>query len=199
MQKNLLTRESETGIRELDGQHRQIERSLLKVSRAAAQSADKNLIIPLLDKTRNLILEHFKLEEKYMDDSDYPDTDGHKVLHGEFMEEFEDIYYKARTGMTGPEFARELRENVAGWFVMHIEKNDSKLAFYINGKWLFAGYAPTDAPAFADCMSQYTHTARIAQYNTIATGDNMTFSPEDPPEDEEPESSSQVVEQFNFP
>jgi hemerythrin len=131
MEKIEWTKNLQLGIDVLDRQHKDVIAAMAAAVGAAEGSAGKKQLIGLFDKLRDILMKHFETEEKLMDNSDYPDIDGHKVLHGEFMEEFEDILYKAGSGETGPKFAQELKENVADWFILHIQKNDLKMAPYI--------------------------------------------------------------------
>jgi hemerythrin-like metal-binding protein len=118
------------GIADLDAQHKEIIKTLANIA-AAAAAADNAGFVKLLKKANAQFVEHFATEEKYMDNSLYPDTAGHKVLHGEFMEEFEDMAGRELHGENGEKFAVELKEKVGDWFILHIKKNDIKLATYV--------------------------------------------------------------------
>jgi hemerythrin len=118
------------GIADLDEQHKDIIKTLAAIAVAAA-AADNKGFEKLLKKANAQFVAHFAAEEKYMDNSLYPDTAGHKVLHGEFMEEFEDMAGRELHGESGEKFADELKEKVGDWFILHIRKNDIKLATYI--------------------------------------------------------------------
>ena len=123
------TKDLQLGVADLDNQHKEIIKTLADIAVAAGK--DRAAFSRLLKTANHLFAAHFATEEKYMDNSDYPYTDGHKVLHGEFMEEFEDMASREIHGENGEKFAAELKEKVGDWFILHIQKNDLKLAPYI--------------------------------------------------------------------
>jgi len=130
MEKIRWTKELSLGIRELDDQHREIIKNLGDIV-AAAQSGTNTMLLKLMKEANSGFAAHFAAEEKIMAASPYPDTAGHEVLHGEFMEEFEDLESRAFHGEIGEKFASEIKENAADWFILHIKKNDIKMASYI--------------------------------------------------------------------
>jgi hemerythrin-like metal-binding protein len=130
------TKDLQLGIAELDAQHKDIIKTLADIAEAVLVPEEKTGFVKLLKKARDQFAAHFTAEERYMNNSIYPDTAGHKVLHGEFMEEFEDMASRAMSGENGGKFAAELKENVGDWFILHIKKNDIKLASYIIKKKL---------------------------------------------------------------
>ncbi len=134
MEKIIWTKDLKLGIKILDEQHKELITRVSDIIESMGLNEKKDYTIDLLKRFKNEAIRHFSTEEKYMDNSDYPDTDGHKRLHESFMKEFQTLANKVLKGEAGTECAVEFKENIGDWFIRHIRMNDLKLASYIDGK-----------------------------------------------------------------
>ena len=135
MDKIKWTKDLKLGIKILDEQHKELIMRISDIIDSMNLNKKKDETINLLKRFKNEAIRHFSTEEKYMDNSDYPDTAGHKILHTSFMQEFQALANKVLKGEAGFECAVEFRENIGDWFVRHIRMNDLNLASYIDGKF----------------------------------------------------------------
>jgi hemerythrin len=130
----MLSKELFTGNQLIDKQHAEF----LKICSQAADCADDcgepMKIINFLKKLEHSAEEHFSAEGKIMEDSIYPDKQGHWRLHGHFLDELHAVQQMAESGETGSGFAKEIHERLGHWFLLHIKKNDLKLFSYIINK-----------------------------------------------------------------
>lgn len=131
MEKIEWTREIATGIKEIDGQHKRFIHICAGLVNCADRCFESLKIIDNIKKLEKIADEHFSTEGRIMAESYYPDKKGHFKLHGHFLEELKKIKSRAEAGETGPEFAAEIKERLADWFILHIRKNDIKMASYI--------------------------------------------------------------------
>jgi hemerythrin-like metal-binding protein len=128
------TKEIATGIKEIDEQHKKFISACANIAAGAEKSAEPVRISAAIKKLEGIALEHFSTEGSLMAGSFYPDKKGHYKLHGFFLEELKKVKSRAEAGETGPEFAVEIKDRLADWFILHIKKNDIKMASYIISK-----------------------------------------------------------------
>ena len=131
MEKIEWTKEIATGIKEIDDQHRVFIHMCSELINCADRCFESIRIIANIKKLEKIAEEHFSTEGRLMAESMYADKKGHFRLHGHFLEELKKIRGRAEAGETGPEFAAEIKEHLLDWFIIHIKKNDMKLASYI--------------------------------------------------------------------
>ena len=131
MEKIEWTKEIATGIREIDEQHKVFIKDCAAIVSCADKCFESAKIIASIKKLERFAKEHFSTEGKIMEDSHYADKAGHFRLHVHFMEELKKVKSRAEAGETGHEFALEIKERLADWFIIHIRKNDMKIASYI--------------------------------------------------------------------
>ncbi len=134
MRKNAWTDELRTGIKSIDDQHREFLTAISGVIEAIGSNGERNGILRSLKDIHAAVNRHFKTEEKFMEGSSYPDAAGHIRLHNEFQKEFLRLASRVYNGETGLKFSKEFRERVADWCVLHIKKNDFKLASYLKAE-----------------------------------------------------------------
>ncbi len=131
MEKIEWTREIATGIEEIDKQHKLFIKTCSDITLCADRCFESNRVTADIRKLEKIAAAHFSTEEKIMEESHYADKAGHYRLHMHFMDELKQVRSRAEAGETGREFALEIKERLADWFIMHIKMNDMKLVSYI--------------------------------------------------------------------
>lgn len=131
MEKIEWSKEIATGIKEIDEQHKVFIHMCAALVNCADSCFESLKIIATIKKLEKVAEEHFSTEGKIMAESYYTDKKGHYKLHGHFLEELKKIRSRAEAGETGHEFAAEIKARLADWFILHIRKNDMKMASYI--------------------------------------------------------------------
>src|SRR3989339_1692924 len=119
------------GVNELDEQHRglfSIFYTLLEV-RSTQQSLQE--VADALAKLKAYTYNHFKLEEKYMAECDYPDLEDHRQIHNDFRQTIEsfcsDILAAQKINRA------ELISSLYDWLVTHICSCDQQYKTYVTG------------------------------------------------------------------
>jgi hemerythrin len=131
MEKLELSKELLTGNTLIDKQHTEFLGLCWRAAECADNCGESMIIIAFLKKLEVAAETHFSSEGKIMEDSIYPDKQGHWRLHGHFLDELHAIQRLAESGETGRSFAKEIHERLGHWFLLHIKKNDMKLFSYI--------------------------------------------------------------------
>ncbi len=116
----------------IDQQHQKWVELLnrLKSSFASPETADFNeLRTKILGEVYDYTCYHFSTEEKYMQDSGYPDAARHRRLHKEFDAI---VYTKFRDIQSGQLLlTSDLITLMKNWLISHIQLEDMKFGHYL--------------------------------------------------------------------
>ena len=118
-----------TGIVEIDNQHRQIVDYLNQLGEARAIGSVKgvrDVIAGIVDYT----MSHFAFEEALMEQAEYPFAHAHKSVHetfikrvGRFQERFD----------AGEAISEELHDVLKRWLINHIQRDDAAYVRQVSG------------------------------------------------------------------
>ena len=111
----------ETGVREVDDQHRRLV-SHINALQNVLDAPDPAVIEHVLESVIDYTLYHFAFEEALLEGSDYPLLDAHKRVHARFAAELHALREQFRAGTLG---ARALSESLARWVFDHIRSADT--------------------------------------------------------------------------
>ncbi len=121
----------ETGIAELDDQHRLIFARAGAVLDAAALP-DAAEVRRTLDFLLDYAALHFESEEKYMALAGFPDLRAHAAAHADLTARLEDIARAQASGTEPQAVARDVRALIHGWLADHIRRKDRALATFLS-------------------------------------------------------------------
>ncbi len=121
--------EFENGVIWQDMQHRELVQAIHKLYKAIAsrqpEEVVQKIVAFLYDYTKN----HFEMEEKYMEEFQYPDTMIHVQQHRDFiamLDNFEKERIDSKT-LANLSLCFDLNE----WTLSHIKNEDQKFAKYL--------------------------------------------------------------------
>lgn len=77
------------------------------------------------------IREHLAYEEKYMELHNYPERKAHKLLHDDFVEQYEKFKKQLISGVSKKELIMEIEQYIGNWWMEHIRVEDKKYAVFI--------------------------------------------------------------------
>ena len=125
-----LLKSMETGITEIDDQHRELVDRINKVVRMGEAGKSKEETDETLNFLAEYALKHFSTEDDYMNKCSYPICYIHQGQHSGFVEKFLDI--KARYEKSGysAEISTELNAFLVSWTVNHIATSDAAFGRY---------------------------------------------------------------------
>ena len=124
----------ETGIEEVDRQHRELFDRVNKLLSAFAQGRGREEIGRMLDFLGNYVVEHFAAEERIMLEHNYPGYPFHKAEHVRLTEEL--THLKEKAALEGPSVGLQIRINrtLIQWLVNHVMTVDKGMADFIKRK-----------------------------------------------------------------
>ena len=117
-------KEFETGIPEVDHEHRELVALINRLADDIAAGADKERVQSFLGEVFARIAAHFALEESVMRKHGYDEYEDHKAEHENLLDEIRDI-------MDDFEDEKQTTSSLAGrleaWFSRHFETHDARL------------------------------------------------------------------------
>ncbi len=111
----------DTGIAEIDTQHKQIVEYLNQLNEARLRGSAqgiKEVIEGIVDYT----LSHFAFEEALMEQAEYSFARAHKSVHETFIKRVEKFQERFKAG---EEIAEEFYDVLKRWLVNHIQRDDA--------------------------------------------------------------------------
>jgi len=112
------------GISIIDHQHKTLIGILNKAICAKGSNGSPEELWEILSEMTNYALTHFKTEETYMKEYDYPEYQDHKEEHRHFYTEI--IAYHDKVIEGDSQIANEIIEYLKWWLVNHIQVTDRK-------------------------------------------------------------------------
>ncbi|RLW52321.1 MAG: hypothetical protein B6D76_16280, partial [gamma proteobacterium symbiont of Stewartia floridana] len=115
------TKELETGIEVIDGQHERIVDYINKLHDARLNN-DLSAIGDIIAATVDYTMSHFSFEEALIEDAGYEFVRPHKKVHELFIRrvsEFQDRF------KSGEDISAELHDLLARWLFNHIRNDDA--------------------------------------------------------------------------
>ncbi|MDR3279280.1 MAG: hemerythrin family protein [Synergistaceae bacterium] len=116
----------ETGMKEVDDQHKELFRQIDTL----LDAGNANRFREVLDFLDGYIVKHFTDEQKLHARSKYPKASEHKAYHDNYVVIFRKL--KAKYIAEGPSAVNnmEINKSVAGWLKEHILVHDREFAAY---------------------------------------------------------------------
>ncbi len=112
------------GISMIDEEHKKLFGILNKVIVAKEHNGNPEELWEVLSEMTNYAHTHFRTEETYMKEFNYPDYQDHKEEHRDFSTEI--IAYHDKVIKGDFQIANEIIEYLKWWLVNHIQVTDKK-------------------------------------------------------------------------
>lgn len=117
-------------VKAIDDDHKQLIALLNRLHFTVLAGDDKEAVGGVLWELMQYTIRHFRREEMLMRLSGYPDYERHQRLHLALAQRVRQ-YYDTFTSTPSRLNANKLYEFLADWLVVHITKEDAKLAPYV--------------------------------------------------------------------
>lgn len=111
----------DTGILEIDNQHKQIMDFINRLH-DARQNTDRAGIVTVIDDLVEYTLSHFAFEECLMEDASYEFVRGHKKVHELFVRRVASFQQRMKQG---EDISHELHALLHRWLFSHIRHDDA--------------------------------------------------------------------------
>ncbi len=126
--------ELETGISEIDQQHRKLVSLVNRLYRAIKSGEGTGVLGEILNELVAYTDYHFKTEEYYFDKFNYPEGELHKEIHRKLTAQVLEFKEKFERGEATLSY--DLLNFLKDWLVNHIGKTDMKYAPFLREKGL---------------------------------------------------------------
>ena len=121
----------DTGIREIDVEHRQLIAHVMELQQELAGDADTSQLLKVLSRIYAEIEEHFTLEERVMQQMRYKAFADHKQDHDTLLDDLREIMDMVKEDGVLDE--TELTDDLDRWFSDHFRLHDAKFYDSENG------------------------------------------------------------------
>lgn len=108
----------------IDSQHQKLVSLINELHDAMKEARGKEVVGKILSETINYTYEHFRDEEKLMENAKFPGLPLHKIEHKKLTDQVTAFYesYKNQNALV----TIELMQFLKGWLINHIEGMDMK-------------------------------------------------------------------------
>jgi hemerythrin len=124
MGKLVWTKDLETGIEVIDGQHQRIVDYINKLYDARLKN-DKTAVADIIAATVDYTVSHFSFEETLIEDAGYEFVRPHKKVHELFIRRVSEFQERFNNG---EDISEELHDLLARWLFNHIKNDDAAYA-----------------------------------------------------------------------
>ena len=118
----------ETGIQEIDWEHRRLINIANRLLEAMAKGRGELVLQPVVRDLTRHAEEHFDSEEKFMRDMGFPEVEAHAQEHRRMRAQLDQ--YIAALQSDSPPGAKELAALLSHWLLDHILKIDKVYAIF---------------------------------------------------------------------
>ena len=120
----------DTGIGEIDNQHRQIVEYINQLS-AAHKKNDLRMLGEVIEGLVDYTMSHFAFEESLMEEAEYPFATAHKKIHEMFIRRVEKFQQSFKGG---EDVTEEFYTLLKRWLIQHIQRDDMAYTSRIKAK-----------------------------------------------------------------
>jgi hemerythrin len=124
--------ELSVSIKSIDDQHKRLIVLINQFYENIKTSSNKELISNLISGMKNYTVFHFKTEEKFLKQFNYPNFEEHKKEHEKFLEKVNALEERFRAGKLILSF--EITDFLKKWIRNHIMETDSQYSAFLKNK-----------------------------------------------------------------
>lgn len=122
------------GVPLIDQQHQELFKQVNDLMAGLSAGKGKEEVNKALAFLQDYVVQHFGMEEKYMDTHRYPGAETHKAQHKKFVEDFLALKKVYEAEGATIRVAMEVQKRVGEWLITHIKRTDKELAEFLKGK-----------------------------------------------------------------
>jgi len=122
----------ETGITEIDEQHRLIFRKADAVLEAVAAGKGGSEVKKTIQFLADYAALHFATEERYMRAAGFPDSDAHAEIHARINRRIMEVAAEFNANGASAALVADVDAMMRGWLTMHIMEKDRAVSDWIH-------------------------------------------------------------------
>jgi len=134
MEKIVWNESYSVGVQKIDDQHKELIKMINRLIEAEEITVYSEVISDTLTKMTDYAEYHFKTEEKYMKEYNYPEYSKHKLQHTEFRKKT--VAFCMDTTALSEGIPIEILSYLTNWLKNHILKSDMQYKPFFNQKVL---------------------------------------------------------------
>ena len=134
MEKIIWDESFSVGVKRIDAQHKELIKMINKLIETPDIKVDSELISDLLSRMTDYADYHFKTEEEYMVEYNYPDYSIHKDQHVEFKKQA--LAFCLGTMAQQETIVTEIFFYLKNWLTTHVLGSDMEYKLFFNEKGL---------------------------------------------------------------
>ncbi len=120
------------GIDFMDADHKQLIELLTELYDLVDPSQVRVATVAKLDELIDFTEQHFRLEERLMEESNYDDLEKHHQVHQALLKEIGEFRQKLTSGEIEP--GPEMMDFLKDWLVRHILESDKHFGGFLEGR-----------------------------------------------------------------
>lgn len=120
-----------TGIKLIDGQHRELFRRIDELALALYEGQTRHQLTELIDFLHIYVKQHFNAEEEIMKSNSFPGLSEHRKNHESFTDIYNRIINDYMKSGSGPYIALRVEKEMRDWWENHIMKMDMEYVPYV--------------------------------------------------------------------
>jgi hemerythrin-like metal-binding protein len=124
------SKEIETGLDNVDTQHKQLIGMINQLSIAVEFGQPNSEMLPLVDRLYEYALNHFSVESDIFTHYEYPDRIDHEDEHAAFIDKVK--YIRRQCELLDTPMSAKIREFLLQWFISHIKYKDMEYKRFID-------------------------------------------------------------------
>ncbi|MTJ80999.1 MAG: bacteriohemerythrin [Telmatospirillum sp.] len=121
------------GVAVIDEDHKKLVSLVNELYDAIQGGHGKDALGKILDGLVSYTVMHFAREEKFFQETGYPDAAAHKKEHADLTRQVLDVQSKYKSGATST-LSLEVMNFLKNWLVKHIQGSDKKYGPHLNAK-----------------------------------------------------------------
>jgi len=122
------------GVDPIDKQHQEIFSKYNSFRNACKAGKGREILAEMLEFLGQYVESHFHMEEKLMDQFNYPDKQAHIKEHQDLTQSVYSFQKQLATQGTSISLLAGFNRSLLDWLVDHIKKSDMKMGSFVNQK-----------------------------------------------------------------
>lgn len=114
----------ETGIKQIDAQHRELFSRIDKLELAILECEEEKELVRLIEYLESYVAEHFLAEEERMKTINYPDFPAHQEEHKKFTAFYNGLKKEYLSKGADCYLALDVDKEIRKWWESHVLKTD---------------------------------------------------------------------------